>query len=91
VVEEGVRGVKNLVFTHHARDRMDERGVTQQEVYSAANEPDHRYPSPKQPGRMIAEKQLETGDILRVIYTEERGLYVIISVIRMSRKRRAGR
>jgi hypothetical protein len=78
----------NLVITHHARERMDERGVTQGQVYSAANEPDDRYPSPKQRGRMIAEKQLETGHTLRVIYREEGGLYVIISVIKMSRKRR---
>jgi len=79
--------MKNLVFTHHARDRMEERGVTQAEVYSAANEPDHSYQSPKGQGRMIAEKRLETGHTLRVIYTEERGMYVIISVIKMSSRR----
>jgi hypothetical protein len=79
--------MKTLLFTHHERDRMDERGVTQPEVYSATNEPDHRYPSPKQPGRMIAEKHLETGHTLRVICTEEDDMYVIISVIKMSRRR----
>ena len=55
----------NLAFTHHAHDHMTERGVTQAEVYSAANEPDERHPSPKQQGKMIAEKQLETGHIPR--------------------------
>jgi hypothetical protein len=79
----------NLVFTHHARERMDERRITRAEVYSAANEPDDRYPSPTQPGKMIAEKELETGRILRVIYTEERELYVIITAIKMSRRWRS--
>ena len=83
--------MKNLVFTHHARERMAERRVTEGQVYSATNDPDDRYPLPKQQGRMIAEKELETGHILRVVYVEEGELYVIISVVRMSRQRKAGR
>ena len=80
----------NLLFTHHARDRMDERDITQAQVYSAVNEPDDRYYSPKQRGSMIAEKQLETGHTLRVVYRVQGALYVIITVIKMSRKRRVG-
>ena len=70
---------------------MDERSVTESQVYSAANEPDDRYHSPKQEGSMIAEKQLETGHTLRVVYRVEGGLYVIITVIKMGRNRRVGR
>ncbi len=83
--------MKNLLFTHHAKERMEERGVTQSQVYAALKEPDDNRPSSKSSGRFVAEKRLETGQTLRVIYTEEGELYVIISVIKMSRKRRAGR
>ena len=75
---------KNLIFTHHARDRMSERGFSQAEVYAAANNPDRRYPSPKDPAKMIAEKRLQTGRNLRVVYTEESGVYVIITVVKLS-------
>lgn len=90
-MEKGVRRVKNLLFSHHARDRMDERGITQGQVYSALASPDDNRPSPKGRGRFVAEKRLETGQTLRVIYTEEGEFYVIISVVKMSRKRRSGR
>lgn len=49
MVEEGVRWVKNLLFSHHARDRMDERGITQGQVYAALASPDDNRPSPKGP------------------------------------------
>jgi Domain of unknown function (DUF4258) len=91
VVAKDVRGMTNLLFTHHARERMEERGVTEGDVYSAANEPDDRYHSPKQRGSMIAEKQLETGHTLRVVYRVQGELYVIITVIKMSRRQRASR
>ncbi len=83
--------MKTLMFTHHARERMAERGVTQGQVHSALQAPDDNRPSSKGRGRLIAEKLLETGQTLRVIYTEEGEFYVIISVVKMSRKRRSGR
>lgn len=83
--------MKSLLFSHHARDRMDERRVTQKQVYATLKDPDDKRPSDKTPGRLIVEKQLGERYTLRVIYTEENDMYVIISVIKMSRKRRTGR
>ncbi len=90
-MEKGVRAVKTLVFTHHARERMDERGVTQGQVYSALENPDDHRPSPQGQDRFVAEKRLETGQTLRVIYTEEGDFYIVITAIKIGRKRRAGR
>jgi len=82
--------MKNLFFTHHAHDRLEERGVSQRQVYDTLKNPDDIQPSKKGLGRFVAEKHLETGQTLRVIYTEEGDFYVIISVIKMGRQRRAG-
>lgn len=77
-----------LSFTNHAREQQAERGVSDHQVLLTLREPDDDYPSKKKPGRRVAEKILETGKVLRVVYVVEDGVHVIITVIAMSRKRR---
>jgi hypothetical protein len=83
--------MKNLIFTHHANDRLTERGVSKSEVYDTLKHPDTTRPSEKGLGRLIAERRLKTGHTLRVIYTEDSEFYIVISVIKIGRKRRGGR
>ena len=77
--------MKNLIFTHHANDRLTERGVSKSEVYDTLKNPDITHLSEKGLGRLIAERRLKTGHTLRVIYTEDNEFYIVISVIRRSR------
>jgi hypothetical protein len=50
--------MKNLIFTHHANDRLTERGVSKSEVYNTLKHPDTTRPSEKGLGRLIAERRL---------------------------------
>jgi len=90
VVVEGVRRV-NLIYAGHAREQMDARRVTEAEVELTVRQPEDQYPSRE--GRTVAEKSFpsRTGGrpyTVRVVYIVEEENAVIITVVRMTRKRR---
>lgn len=64
-----------------------ERGVGDHQVLLTLQVPDEDCPS-KKPGRRVAERRLETGKVLRVVYVVENSVHVRITVIAMSRKRK---
>src|SRR5215203_4699536 len=46
--------MENLLVTHHARDRVTERGISQAQVYAALKNPYDVRPSEMSPGRLAA-------------------------------------
>ncbi|HET7034074.1 MAG TPA: DUF4258 domain-containing protein [Thermomicrobiaceae bacterium] len=72
-------------FHPHARLRMAERRISENQVLHTLNEPDRRYPS--YDGRTVAERDTMPGNILRVIYVERLQGVLVLSVIRIAPKR----
>jgi hypothetical protein len=77
----------NLVFLPHAREQMQERHVSEEEVRETLESPDSAWTG--RFGRIVVEKDFVTY-ILRVIYNEGVNEAVIITVIR-KRKRGGAR
>jgi hypothetical protein len=73
-------------FDPHARQRMEERKIGENQVLRAIAEPDRQYPSHS--GRFVAERQTAAGNVIRVVYVEQDNgaTAFVITVIRMSRR-----
>lgn len=57
-----------LVLSHHAKKRMDERGISFAEIRSTMNEPDYTVRRPNQ--EIEAHKKIR-GKILKIVYVDE--------------------
>ena len=77
----------NLVFLPHAREQMQERRVSEEQVRETLENPDNSWAG--RFGRIVVEKGFDTY-VLRVIYNEGVDEAVIITVIR-KRKRGGAR
>jgi hypothetical protein len=69
--------MKPIVYDRHARRRMKDRAVTEEEAESAIAGPDSLLPSVK--GRMNAFKYLN-GRYLRITFKEEKEQFLVITV-----------
>ena len=74
-------------YTTHAREQMTLRRISESQVERVVLKPHRRYESR---GRLVAERDTEHGNTVRVVYTEEEGraqviTAVIITAIRISR------
>lgn len=78
-----------LRFTKHARDRMRERGITEEAVYAAIASPDSIQTSIQSDARYIAKKiYLSTSGqmrLLMIIYEYTLEVTLIITVIDTSK------
>lgn len=68
-----------ILFSFHALLRMEERGISLEEVENAIRNPDKLTDSFRE--RKIVEKGTSTG-VLQVIYKEELDQVIVITVIR---------
>lgn len=68
-------------FSDHARARMIERRISENQVRNTLNNPDRTYPG--RGGRTIAERETEAGNTLRVIYIDRPEGPLIVSVLRI--------
>ncbi len=73
-------------FLPHAREQMEERGVSEEEVKETVGSPDQSYVG--RFGRIVVEKDYGTR-ILRVVYNEGQDEIMIITAIPI-RKRGVG-
>lgn len=64
-------------LSQHARDRMAQRGVTQEEVMAVVNRP-LRGPIPGDRGNLVFEGYTRGTRVLRVITTSDRSLVVSV-------------
>ena len=74
--------MKNIVFVHHALDRMKERCINEDEVIAALNHPDDI--ECRDEKRKIAQRFIE-GRLLRVMYEEEEDTITVVTVYRTSK------
>ena len=66
----GRHGYAAIGYDPHARVRMGERRVSEEQVERAIGNPTRRYPSTDPPGRIIVEYDTTAGNTLRVVYVE---------------------
>lgn len=82
-----------VTFSWHAREQMALRNVSPSQVKRTLTAPTRLYPSTAPPGRLIAERETELGNVIRVVYVErERAQDTtahVVTVIRISPRRRA--
>lgn len=76
----------NINFLPHARERIEERGVSAEEVAETVASPDRSYTG--RWGRIVAEKDFGTR-ILRVVYNEGQNEAMVITAMPI-RKRGGG-
>jgi hypothetical protein len=60
---------QHVTYSHHARQRMQQRSVSDQQVRATLAQPDSLRLGNQ--GRQVAEKSFGPSDRLRVIYIEE--------------------
>ena len=66
-------------YTRHASKRMQERGIGKRLVRQAIEDPDHLY---RDKGLRVAERKLESGNILRVYFKLDGEDVVVITAYR---------
>ena len=85
------RGYAAIGYHPHARARMRERRVSEEQVERAIANPSRRYPSTNPPGRIVAEYDTAVGNTVRVVYVEiatSRGTEAyVLTVLRFGRRR----
>jgi hypothetical protein len=64
---------------------MRRRRISERQIRQTLDHPDRVYPDPNNPGATRAERDLESGNMLRVAYTEiDPDTVLVITVIRIS-------
>jgi hypothetical protein len=79
VINEQVLGCKTVGFDEHALTRMDERGVSEDEVVEVLREPD-KTGLPTQPNRFRYRKDLGGRDV-DVVFEHDPTQIVVITVV----------
>jgi hypothetical protein len=69
----------DYILTKHAKQRMKERGISEEEVERVLKNPNISIPG--QRGEMIVEKTIKRGRRIRVIYKKERKAKIILTAI----------
>jgi hypothetical protein len=69
----------DYILTKHAKQRMKERGISEEEVESVLKKPNISIPGQK--GEMKVEKTIKRGRRIRVIYKKERKAKIILTAI----------
>ena len=81
VVRENVRGCSTVAFDEHALQRMQERGVSEDEVLDVLRNPTQTG-LPTTANRLRLRKHLGAGSYLDVVFEEDPTQIVVITVIR---------
>jgi hypothetical protein len=79
VIHEEVLGCKTVAFDEHARMRMEERGITEDEVVEVLRSPEQTG-LPTQPNRFRSRKSL-AGRRIDVVFEHDPTHIVVITVV----------
>ena len=71
-----------ITYLPHAREQMEERGVPEERVRAAIEEPE--YTGEGDYGRLVADRRFGST-VVRVIYNVGREEYIVVSVMRRRR------
>jgi len=71
---------KDYILTNHVKERMKQRGITEEEIEEALTNPEYSYP-----GARGEKNQVKTinGKKIRVVFKERPGKKIIITVLKM--------
>jgi len=69
----------DYTLTKHAKQRIKERGISEEEVEEVLKNPDYSIPGPR--GEMKVEKRIKRGRRIRVIYKREKKEKIILTAI----------
>ena len=61
---------RRVTYSRHARDQMALRLISERQVERTIDAPNRRSPSTNPTGRLIAERETEAGNTLRVVYVD---------------------
>ncbi len=81
VIHENVRSCRTVAFDEHALRRMQERGVSEDDVLNVLRNPD-RTNLPAGPGRLRFRRNHGSGSWVDVIFEEDPTQIVVITVLR---------
>lgn len=80
--ESSGRRYGRVEYHPHARLRMRQRRVSEQQVARVIDAPDRTGPSVDPPGRIVAERDTAIGNTLRVVYVErDRGATAFVLTV----------
>jgi hypothetical protein len=81
VIQESVLGCRTIAFDEHAIKRMNERGVSEDEVVEVLQNPSQTG-LPTTPGRFRYRKTVATGGWIDVVFEHDPTQVVVFSVWR---------
>lgn len=70
---------KDYILTHHARSRMRERNISENELESVLKSPDISYPGQRREINVI--KEFSKGKKVRVTYIKKKNIKIIITAM----------
>lgn len=73
-------GPMKVIYTDHARERMNERKIPEADVEHVLNAPETSYPG-KNAGTRVAERNLPSGVTMKVVYQPINAGVKVISVL----------
>jgi hypothetical protein len=69
----------DYILTHHARQRIKERGITKKELDDVMKSPDYSYPGKHK--EINAVKRIKERRTIRVVYREKEGVKIVLTAI----------
>ena len=69
---------KDYILTHHAKERMKERGITEKEIEDVLKDLEYTYPGTK--GEKNRVKTIK-GKKIRVVYRERPRIQIVITAL----------
>lgn len=74
---------KDYIFTNHAKERMKERKLTEEEIEEVFKNPEYSYPEAKGETNLV--KTIK-GKKIRIVYREKPARKIIITVLVVDQK-----
>lgn len=71
--------INDYFLTKHAKERMNERNISEEEIKEALRNPDYSLRQPR--GEMWIEKTIIKGRRIRVVYKTERKQNIILTAM----------
>ncbi|MEK6903006.1 MAG: DUF4258 domain-containing protein [archaeon] len=68
---------KKVIISYHAMDRLEERGISENNIMNVIQSPDNTHPSFKE--RQIASKSIRS-QLITVVFKEELDNIIVITV-----------
>ena len=69
-----------IEYSRHVRNRMRLRKISREQIEEVLSHPDHIFPDPDKPSRLIAQKRCSRR-LIEVIHVKEQSKIVVITVI----------